>query len=113
MEELGKQIESLYDSAVEYGKTTIELTRLKAIDKISDVVSKLLTKIVAAVILGMVFLFVSLGLAFWLGEVFGKVYLGFFAVAGFYALIALVIGLFLGKWVNKLICNYLIREVLH
>jgi hypothetical protein len=58
-------------------------------------------------------LFASLGLAFWLGDLFGKIYLGFLTVAGFYGLLALMVHLFLGRWIKKMICDYLIKEALY
>jgi hypothetical protein len=39
MEENKKLIESLLEKATEYGKTSFELVKLKALDKTSDVVS--------------------------------------------------------------------------
>lgn len=113
IEELGKQIETLLQGAVDYGKTTIELTKLRAVDKVSDVAASILSKILIGAILFLLTLFFSLGLAIWLGEVIGKLYLGFFAVAGGYAFLAIVIHLFVIKWIKKIICNFIIENFLY
>ena len=113
MEEFKKQIEALIEGAVEYGKSTIELGKLKAIDRISDVAASLLSKIIAGAALVLFILFASLGLAFWLGEILGKIYFGFFAVAAIYGLLGILIHLFLSKWIKIVICNYIIRTALY
>ena len=58
-------------------------------------------------------LFFGLGLAIWLGEAFGRLYLGFFAVAAGYAFVAVVIHLFVIKWIKKVICNFIIENFLY
>lgn len=113
MEEAGKQIEELIERAVDLGRTTIELTKLKAVDKISDITASLISKIVAGAVLFLAVLFASLGLALWLGDLLGKVYLGFFAVAGIYAILGVLIHILLNKWIKKLICNYIINRALN
>ena len=112
MEEIKKQIEALIEGAVEYGKSTIELVKLKAIDRISDVTASLLSKIIAGAALFLFILFASLGLAFWLGDLLGKIYFGFFAVAALYGLLGILIHLLLSKWIKIAICNYIIRTTL-
>jgi hypothetical protein len=111
-EDIGKQIDELIETAVDYGKTTLELTKLKAVDKVSDVAASVISKLAASVVLLLFILFVSLGLAFWLGEVLGKVYLGFLVVGGFYLLLVLLVQVFLTKWIKKVTCNYLIKRIL-
>ncbi|MFA6484050.1 MAG: hypothetical protein WCW62_15835 [Bacteroidales bacterium] len=112
MEDIGKNIETLIEEAVAYGKTTVELAKLKAIDKISGIAASLISKILIGSILFFIVLFLSLGLAFWLGNVFGRVYLGFLAVAGIYSVLAILVHFFLSKWFKNLICNYIIKNAL-
>lgn len=113
MEEARQQIEELLEKAVDYGKTTIELTKLKAIDKVADIGGSIFSKIALAAALFFFFLFASLGLAFWFGDILGKTYLGFFAVAAIYLVLGILIHLLLNKWIKKLICNYIIRRALN
>jgi membrane protein implicated in regulation of membrane protease activity len=57
-------------------------------------------------------LFLNLGIAFWLGGILGNIYYGFFVVAAFYGLTALVLRLFMHKWLKKCVGNYIVRKVL-
>jgi len=112
MEDNAKLIESLFERAADYGKTSLELVKLKALDKTSDVVSSIIPHSVVFVLIGVFMLFLNLGLAFWLGEILGNFYFGFFAVAGFYGFMGILIHFFMHKWLKKLICNYFIKQLL-
>jgi len=112
MEDNAKLVESLLERAAEYGKTSFELIKLKTLDKTSDVVSSVVPHSVVLVIIVSFMLFLNLGLAFWLGEILGKIYLGFFVVAGFYLITGIVIHFFMHKWLKKIIGNYIIKQVL-
>jgi hypothetical protein len=112
MEDNAKLIESLLERAVEYGKTSLELVKLKALDKTSDVVSTVIPHIVTFVLIASFILFFNLGLAFWLGIILGNIYFGFFVVAAFYAIAAVIFYFFIHRWLKKLICNYFINQVL-
>ncbi len=107
-----KLIESLFEKAVEYSKTSYELVKLKALYKISDVVSSLIPSSIVFVFIASFMFFLNLGIAFWLGEILGKTYFGFFIVAAFYSLIAIVLHFVLHKWIKKIIGNYIIKKVL-
>lgn len=84
-------IEMLFEKIEEYGRTSIELYKLKTIDKVTDVFASLASRIVIAIIIALFLLFLSIGIAKYLGEILGKEYYGFFAVTGFYALIAIIL----------------------
>jgi hypothetical protein len=112
MEDNAKLIESLLERAADYGKTSYELVKLKALDKTSDVVSSVVPHSVVLIIIVSFLLFLNLGLAFWLGELLGKTYFGFFVVAAFYGITAVVLHFFMHKWLKKVICNYIIKNVL-
>ena len=113
MEDNAKLIESLLERAFTYGKTSFELAKLKAIDKTSEVVSTVIPHTVVIVIIASFLLFLNLGLAFWLGEILGKLFFGFFLVAAFYGISAIVLHFFLHKRIKKVICNYFIKQVLN
>jgi hypothetical protein len=113
MEEKAKLFEELLDKAADYGKTSYELLKLKTVDKTSNAVSSLIPHSVVLIIVVVFVLFVNLGLAFWLGDILGKTYYGFFVVAGFYGITGLILHFFLHKWIKKVICNYMIRNMLN
>lgn len=112
MEDTSKLLESLLERAVEYGKTSVELAKLKALDKTSDVVSTIIPHTIVVVVIASFMVFFNLGLAFWLGEVLGKICFGFFVVAAFYGISAIIIHFFMHKWLKRLICNYFIKQML-
>jgi fatty acid desaturase len=112
MEDNAKSVESLLEKAVDYGKTSYELIKLKALDKTSDVVSSFIPHSVFFVLIAAFMLFFNLGLAFWLGQILGKICFGFFVVAAFYGITGIVLHFFMHKRIKKLICNYIIKHVL-
>jgi hypothetical protein len=112
MQENTKLIVSLLERATEYGKTSLELAKLKSLDKISDVVSSFIPHTLVFVIFATFLVFFNLGIAFWLGKILGETYYGFFIVAAFYFLIGIFIHFFLHNKIKKLICNYIIKRVL-
>ena len=113
MEDNAKLIESLLEKAFEYGKTSFELAKLKAIDKTSDVISTVMPHTLVFVLIASFLVFLNLGLAFWLGEILGKVFFGFFVVAAFYGISAIILHFFLHKKMKKVIRDYFIKQVLN
>lgn len=112
MEDNRKLLESLVDRATDYGKTSFELAKLKAVDKASDVVSSVIPHAVVLILISSFMLFLNLGLALWLGEIFGKLFYGFFMVAAFYVILGTIVHLFMHKPIKKLIRNYVIKQLL-
>jgi len=102
-------IEPLWERAEDYGKTSIELLKLKSIDKTSDVVSTILPYALAIVFTIIFLVFVNLGIAFWLGQLWGSAYLGFFAVAAFYGLCGIVIHFLLHDRIKERVRNTIIN----
>ena len=98
MEDNTKLIESLLERTAEYGKASFELVKLKALDKTSDAVSSLIPHSVVVVLVAVFMLFLNLGLAFWLGEILGRIFFGFFVVAAFYGIAGFVLHFFMHKW---------------
>lgn len=112
MEDNTRLIESLLERASEYGKTSYELAKLNIVDKTSDSISSFLPHSFIVGIIVSFLLFLNLGVSFWLGELLGRIYYGFFIVAGVYALLAVVIHFFLRKFLKRVLYDYLIREML-
>jgi hypothetical protein len=105
-------IELLFEKAENFGKTTIELTKLNVIDKSAEVVSSLATQLALAIIVAMFVLTVNVGIALWLGELLGKSYYGFFVVAGFHSFIAIFLYVFRNQWIKEPISNTIISKML-
>lgn len=112
MEEHTNIIESLLERTAEYGKTSFELVKLNVVDKTSDGLSSLGAHSIVNVIIGCFLLFINLGIAFWVGDLLGKTYLGFIVVAAFYGLLAFVMHFFIHKWIKRVFYDYLIKKML-
>jgi hypothetical protein len=112
MEDNSKLTDTILESAIEYGKTSIELAKLKAADRISETASSLLPQYLVSIIIAAgIFLF-SFGLAFWLGDILGRLVYGFFAVAGLYGIAAFVLQYFLKERLRRFFSGYIIRKIL-
>lgn len=105
-------IESLIEKGEQYGKTTIELLKLKTLDKSADVASTLISWSIVIVFAVLFFLILNIGVALWIGELLGKSYYGFFAVSGFYALLALIFAIFRKQFIKRPVNNSIITQVL-
>ena len=105
-------IENLIEKGEQYGKTTLELLKLKTLDKSADVISNLVSWLIVVIFAVLFFLILNIGIALWIGELLGKTYYGFFVVAGFYALLALIFGIFRKQIVKNPVNNSIIEQVL-
>jgi hypothetical protein len=105
-------IEELIEKVEQYGKTTIELLKLKTLDKSSDVISNLISWLIVVIFAVLFFLILNIGLALWIGEIMGKSYYGFFVISGFYALLALIFGIFRKQLIKNPVNNSIIEQVL-
>ena len=112
MEKEATPIESLFEKAGVYAKTNIDLFKLRAIDKSADVVSSLASRLAFIAIGTIVFILVNIGVALWLGELIGKTYFGFFVVASFYALVALLLYGFRERWIKTPVSDTIILQML-
>ena len=112
MDEQSGLIESLIEKGEQYGKTTLELLKLKTLDKSADVVSNLVSWLIVFIFAVLFFLILNIGVALWLGELLGKSYYGFFVVSGFYALLALIFGIFRKQLIKDPVNNSIVEQVL-
>jgi hypothetical protein len=112
MEDNKKLIEQLLNRVAEYGKTSFELAKLKALDKTSDIVSSFVPHSIVFVFIVSFLVFLNIGLSFWIGELLGKVFYGFFVIAAFYGVIGLIIHFFLHNRIKKVFRNFFIKQLL-
>ncbi|MEN6619528.1 MAG: phage holin family protein [Rikenellaceae bacterium] len=111
MEEKANILESLLEKAEEYGKTSFELFKLKALNETLGVVSSIISRTVTVVFIFTFFLMGTIGVAFLLGEILGKLWYGFFIVAAFYGIIGAVLYFFMNNRLKKLVEDFLIKQV--
>jgi len=106
-----ENIETLFDTLKQYGQTHIDLFRLKAADKFSEIVSSAIAAIIVFVVLFIFFALLSIGIALLLGELLGKSYYGFFALGGFYLIIGLIFYSMRNKLLKAPLVNIMIKKL--
>jgi len=112
MEDNTLHFDLLWKRAIEYGKTNIELIKLKFLDKFLTVFSSLIPPIIVFLLAGSFFFFLNLALAIWLGDLLGYAYLGYLLVAGFYGFLAIIAHLFMQKPIKRMVSDYIIKQLL-
>jgi fatty acid desaturase len=113
MDEHNNVLESLLERAEDYSKTTIELLKLKAVDKISDEASSAASKVAAMFFFIMFFLMGSVALSLLLGDVLGKSWYGFLIVAVVYGILFAVLFFVKHNWLKKIVGNSIIKQMLN
>lgn len=113
MEENNSIFETLLGRAEDYSKTSLELLRLKAVDKISDGASSAASKVAGLFFFIMFFSLASIGLCLWLGDVLGKSWYGFFIVGGVYLILWIVLFFVKHNWLKTIVSNSIIKSMLN
>lgn len=104
--------ETLFDKVENYTKTSIDLLKLKSIEKSSQMMSTTITSLVVVFIATMFILLFNIGMALVIGQYLNKNYLGFFIVAGFYLIVLITFYIFKNTVFNKWLQNALISKFL-
>jgi len=112
METPSNLIESLFERAESLGKTTFELSKLKALRTTTVIVTALISRLSVIMMISMFILILNIGIALFLGEVLGKMYYGFFIVAALYLIVGIIFHLFMNKWIKKPIFDLIIKKAL-
>ena len=112
MEDKKTFIEPLFERVEEYGKTSFELIKLKALGKVVHAVSAFVSRGIMVLIFLVVMVFANIGVAFWLSDLLGKLYYGFFCVAAFYVVVGFVL-YFLREPIKKCLGNSIVSHLLN
>ena len=112
METPASSIELLFERVEAYGKTTVELTKLKALNTATIVATSLISRLIVFLMIALFVLVLSIGVALFLGDMLEKTYLGFFIVAAFYLVTGVVLHVFLQQWLKKPISEFVISQFL-
>jgi hypothetical protein len=105
-------LESLLEKGEEFGKTSLELIKLQALDKSTVIASAVVFNIVVILIFSLFFLMATIGVAIWIGGMLGQIWYGFIIVAGFYAFVWIVVYFFMHERIKKIVSNSIIKHVL-
>jgi hypothetical protein len=106
-------ISALFEKAETHLKTTVELYKLKMIDKSADVISSLTANFIIAFLALLVIGFFHIGAALWIGACLGRLYYGFFIVAGFYSLATILVIVFRTSWIKRPAKQIFIKKLLN
>ena len=103
---------NLYEKAENYTKTSLELIKLKTVAAVADVLSTLTSRIAVGAVVAFFTLFLNIGISLWLGKVLGEYYYGFFIVALFYLIVAILMHTLQHKIIKTPIGNMIISSIL-
>jgi hypothetical protein len=103
---------NLYEKAENYTKTSLELIKLKTVAAVADGLSTLTSRIAVGAVVAFFTLFLNIGISLWLGKVLGEYYYGFFIVALFYLIVAIVMHTMQHKIIRTPIGNMIISSIL-
>jgi hypothetical protein len=112
METITSSIEPLLQRAEEYGKTTLELLKLKSLDKVATLAAALISRLILISILVFFVFTLTVAIALWLGDELGKNYYGFLIVASFYALLGIVLFL-VRPFIKTSVNNSIVKQLLN
>ena len=113
MENEPNAIGSLFESAGDYLETRVNLFKLKAVDKSSDIISSVVSTLVIMLLFSFGFFILNIGLSIWLGRLMGDIWYGFFAVGGFYLLLAILLIIFKSKFLKGPLNNLIVKKMLN
>lgn len=112
MEDKSPLILTLIEKTEKYRNTGADLLKLKGIDKSAEILSELFSSLILIIFSSLVFVMLNIAIALWLGKLIGETYIGFFIVAAFYALFAIVLYIFKDKWIDNPLRNRIITKAL-
>ena len=110
-EEIKDTLSDLTTHANEYFNTFYRLQVLNLTKKTTDLTANILGGLISVVLGMFVLFFGSVALAWWVGDLLGSRAGGFAAVAGFYALVAIIILAIRKKIVFPFFRNLIIKKI--
>jgi len=106
-----EKLEKLIQNFERMTSVAVLLIKLKILKLFSQVVSRVLAKLVLIIIFLLSLLCLTIGVAMMLGELLGKLYLGFLCVCGFYLIIGIILAFKSKPWLENPIGNMIVRKV--
>ena len=103
---------NMYEKAENYTKTSLELIKLKTVSVVADVLSSLTSKIAVGAVVAFFTLFLNIGISLWIGKELGEYFYGFFIVALFYLIVAIVLLKTQHKLIKTPIGNMIVSSIL-
>ena len=110
MKDIKNKAETLTDHVTDYVETYFALNVLKATDKAAGIASSSIAGVLIGVFAFFTLLFLSIGLGYWIGQQLDNMLAGFGIVAGFYALLSVLIVALNKKVFSPFLKNLIIRS---
>ena len=104
--------ESLANNSKDYVETRLNLFKLKAVDKTSDIASSILSVLPIVLIFTLVFILLNIGLALLIGDFAGRASFGFLILTAVYIFVGIILYAGRKKWLKTPFENLLIRKFL-
>lgn len=111
MEEKATLMGSLFEKTEDYAKSTIDLVKLKALDKSTNAISSVASIVIILITTLFIIMMVNIGTAFWICKLMDNSYSGFFIVALFYAVLSVVLYVFREQIIKAPVSNRIITHI--
>ena len=111
MKQLFKHLEGLVSHLKEYADIRFEEVRLEIADRTSKVVAAIVVRAILFVVIAFIVFFASLSAGYALGVFWGRLWLGFLAVSGFYVIIAIMIWITRERTIRIPMINTLLHQM--
>ncbi len=103
-------LRDLTDDAKEYLNLRMQVVRLNITEKIAAALANFISAGAVVIFVLLFFVFISIGAAYWLGDIFDNIGLGFIVVGGFFVITALIFKLISKKNVKPGLTNMFIKD---
>lgn len=113
MEQTDGKVNILLTQVEQYGKTSLELTKLKAVQKLIPIATAFTGNLFVLLAFYLFIFLLNIGIAMWLGELLGKPYLGFMYVAAFYLLVGIILYFTAPKLFRNPVGRFIIKQTLN
>jgi len=106
------KLEDLFEKSQNYARLSFELTKLKGLNTTANVVTILVARLVSLLFMVLFMLILSIGLSILIGSALGKIYYGFFIIAGAYLIVGILMRVYLKDMIHKPINDLIITNAL-
>ena len=105
------KVEQLASNLKEYAETRLDIVILNLEDKVSDILSSIASIAIITILAMLIVFFGSVGAAWWVGQLLHNPSVGFFSVAAFYLIVAIVIYANRDNWIKVPIINAILKKI--
>ncbi|MCW3076579.1 MAG: hypothetical protein JWO32_1188 [Bacteroidetes bacterium] len=105
------KVDKLISHVIECAETRFDIVAIEVQDKVSEILASIASIAVVVILMSFVVLLLSIGAAMYLSNYFQSAFIGFFYVAAFYFVVALIV-IFTRKNLIKIpIINTLLKKI--